>query len=244
MREKVIRVLKGILFNLERLVFELNCPVCRKAMRSWRDDPLCRECCACVMSVHPERGCRLCGNLISREQLLCGTCLFSPPPVQGFWAYGNYDEELKELIKAYKYGEVSRLATLLAALLGKGYHRMPGRPMHFDGVVIVPKYKARWKTYYPMKRVARRFCRNQGLRFISDAVIKRKDTPPQAALTGKSRLKNLRGVFTARPGIVLDGLDLLLLDDVSTTGSTVRFVADALHRAGARVWVLVIAKAR
>jgi len=241
--EKIKTLVKSALFILEKILFELKCPLCQKEMRSCYDDPLCQECIRCLMSIQTDPGCRLCGNLISHEQILCGSCSFSPPPVQGFWAYGCYDEDLKELIKAYKYGEITRLATILVALLSDGYRRMP-KPAKFDAVVIVPKFRARWQKVYPMKKVARKFCKIHQIRFIPDTVIKKRNTPAQATLTGKARIKNLKGAFAVRPGINIKGLDLLLLDDVSTTGSTVRYVANVLSQAGAQVWVLVIAKAR
>lgn len=212
-------------------------------MRSHLDDPLCRTCRAEINEGFFEAGCPLCGNQMSHAQNVCGHCMVSPPAVQGFMACGDYDHELKELIKAYKYGVVTRLEPVLTALLRNAFQSTPFG-VSFDGVVIVPKFKPAWRTFYPMKGVARRFSRAQGIRFMPDVLIKTKATYPQAALTGKARLINLKGVFKVRKNAALQGLNLLLIDDVSTTGSTVRYTAEPLHRAGAKVWVLVVAKAR
>jgi predicted amidophosphoribosyltransferase len=243
MKERLGTLFKAILFLLEKMVFELICPVCHRPMHSYRDDPLCRTCRAAVLDEPFEPGCPLCGNRISPYQKVCGGCSIVPPPVQGFAASGEYSGEMKDLIKAYKYGGVTRLAPVLTELLLEAYNRA-AFGVSFDGVLIIPRYRPAWRTFYPMKPVARRFCRIKGLPFMPRTLVKKKATPPQAALTGRARLKNLRGAFEARKNSRIGGLSLLLLDDVGTTGSTVRFAAEALQRAGARVWVLVIAKAR
>ena len=147
------------------------------------------------------------------------------------------------MIKAYKYGEVIRLDSFLVDMLNQGYRGMK-QYGGIDAVVIVPRYKPSWRTPFPMKRIARRFCRSNGLPALLDALVKKKDTPPQVTLTGKGRLRNLKGVFAMRRGADVAGMNLLLLDDVSTTGSTLRFAAEVLHAAGARVWALAIAKAQ
>lgn len=244
---KIIKALacasRTIFFHVESSIFELNCPVCGKRMSSALDDPLCRHCMADIVSTPKDHACQLCGNLISHGQEVCGVCSFHPPFVQRFWAYGNYDGAMKELIKAYKYGRVTRLRSILVQLLNECY-RKDILPLRLDAVVIVPKFKPAWKRFYPMKQIAGQFCRSNRLPFLFKAVVKKKETPRQASLLGKARLKNLIGTLAVRPGMKLDGLNLLLLDDVSTTGTTVRSMAEVLHRAGAKVWVLVIAKAR
>lgn len=241
---KTIRgIARFILFYCEKGLFELRCPVCGTMQRSWRDDPLCRECRKRVFSAGAEEGCRLCGNRIPRGEELCGLCLKSPPQVTGFRSFGIYDEEMRELIKAYKYGEVRRLIPVLVELLGIAFHR-GGAFFKPDGVVIVPRYRPSLGGFYPMRGIAAEFCRVQRLPFLENALIKKKSTSPQASLTGKARLVNLKGAFAVNPRVRVKGQKFLLLDDVSTTGSTVRHAAAELHGAGAQVWVLVVAKAR
>ncbi len=239
----ITKIARISLFGFEKLLFELRCPVCREIQRSWLDDPLCRDCRERILAWPTEKGCRLCGNLIAQGQELCAACAISPPPVRGFLAFGGYDEEIRDLIKAYKYGQIRRLAPFMAELMGFRY-RLHADRIQPDAVVIVPRYKPSLSKFYPMREIAAEFCRMNRLRFLKNALIKSRHTLPQAALTGKARTRNLKGAFRVNPHVRLDGLNLLLLDDVSTTGSTIRNVADALHGSGADVWALVIAKAR
>ena len=89
--------------------------------------------------------------------------------------------------------------------------------------------------------LARRVAQRRGLRARSDALQRVLDTPPQAALSSTERRRNLRNAFAPAPGDALKGAHVALVDDVMTTGATVREAAAALLRGGAlsvQVWVL------
>jgi predicted amidophosphoribosyltransferase len=241
--ERLASFVRRTVFVLEKLCFGLLCPVCGESMKSWRDDPLCTICRERIAGMEVGSGCLHCGNWIIPPQKICLSCVVSPPPIEGFWTCGPYDGEMKALIKAYKYGQVVRLAPFLAGLMRD---QLAGRMKGWrcDGVVIVPRHGSKPGLFYPMKRLARLFCRLSGLPLISGAVVKIRETPPQASLKGRSRRRNLRGAFRCRRNRRVSGQNLLLIDDVCTTGTTIRQVAEVLNRAGARVWVLVVAKAQ
>jgi len=74
-------------------------------------------------------------------------------------------------------------------------------------------------------------------------VRRKKATAPQAGLTSAQRRKNVQGAFDLKRGPRLDGLSILLIDDVLTTGATASACARALKRAGAaRVSLLTLAR--
>ena len=80
---------------------------------------------------------------------------------------------------------------------------------------------------------------------LADALVRLGDAPDQHSLPREQRLRNLRGAFAAHPDHVaqLQGRRVLLIDDVSTTGTTLRSAAMALRQAGAAdVNALVIAR--
>jgi ComF family protein len=77
-------------------------------------------------------------------------------------------------------------------------------------------------------------------------VIRRvKDTRSQYELTPKGRRKNLQGAFAVANGAALVGREVLLVDDIYTTGATARACAQVLRRAGAsKVWVATVSRAQ
>src|SRR5262249_28227522 len=78
---------------------------------------------------------------------------------------------------------------------------------------------------------------------VRNAVGRKRNTPPQAGLTNARRRANVQGAFAARSGERLDGLRVLLVDDVITTGATASACAGGLKRAGAKhVTVLTLAR--
>jgi ComF family protein len=82
------------------------------------------------------------------------------------------------------------------------------------------------------------------LQLASHALLRLRNTPEQAGQTARQRRINLRGAFQASSPSALEGRPILLIDDVMTTGATVRAAAAALHRAGAgAVWVATVARA-
>ncbi|MEW6599827.1 MAG: phosphoribosyltransferase family protein, partial [Nitrospirota bacterium] len=77
---------------------------------------------------------------------------------------------------------------------------------------------------------------------VTDSLIKIKDTRPQVGLNSDQRRKNMKNAFEVQNGKAIQGKDLLLIDDVSTTGATVRECSKVLKKAGAAsVHVLTLA---
>jgi predicted phosphoribosyltransferase len=92
-------------------------------------------------------------------------------------------------------------------------------------------------------------CRNAkaaaGDVLVAGALERRRATESQAGLSPHERRANVRGAFFVPRPAVVDGQDVLLIDDIYTTGATARACAQALTRAGARrVWVATVARAQ
>lgn len=191
------------------------------------------------------------------EGLLCTPCRMAPPPFERAVAYGVYEDELREMLHLLKYDGVRTLAGPLGERLAKAVMLFEGSPQWTGNVAVVavPLFAANGR--------ARGF--NQSVLLADEAIarlrrlrpawklaarhglLKRvKATESQFNLSTRGRRRNLVGAFKVEDARnELAGRDVLLIDDIYTTGATSRACAGVLRRAGARrVWVATLARAQ
>jgi ComF family protein len=173
---------------------------------------------------------------------VCESCRADPPPFDGLVAAYVYSGLARELVHHLKYREATALAAPMASLLTKA---VAGRLPQADLIVPVPLSGLRRRTrgYNQSEALARALGRELELLVSARALSRRRHTPPQARSAGaEERRRNVEGAFEARAGEVASRR-VLLLDDVTTTGATLRACAAALRSAGARsVWALAFAR--
>lgn len=199
--------------------------------------------------------CVCCGQPFVSDQgvdHLCVTCCNSTFSFQGARAAGLYANALQALIYQYKYRGCEPLAGPLGHLLWQTFWR------HWtlddvDILVPVPLHPRRMRKRGfnqagLLLRIWPRLASEQGVyfdrhRIFSGTLVRQRHTPPQTGLDRKARKKNMRGAFGFGKGAV-NGLHVLLVDDVLTTGATANACARILMRAGAAsVKVLTLARA-
>jgi len=117
-------------------------------------------------------------------------------------------------------------------------------PLSADLIVPVPLHVDRLgeRGYNQAALLTRELSERSGLPVEEGSLVRIRETVPQVALKADERRKNVRGAFRVR-GEKLKDRQVLLIDDVSTTGATLEACAEALHEKGARsVWALVLAR--
>jgi ComF family protein len=193
------------------LADDLVCPVCRLRWRPVRP-PWCGRC----GQPEPHFGpCRLCrewpGALRSVRS--------------GVWLDGG----ARSAVHALKYGGLPRIARDMAS----GLSRLIARPPAQARLVPIPLGAARLKRrgYNQSEVLARALGGQWKLPVLSQLLVRSRDTPTQTALTPAARLANVAGAFEVRPQRILH-CDLVLVDDVFTTGATIAEAARALVGAG------------
>ncbi len=200
------------------------------------------------------RCCALCGA--PSEAALCPRCdrgLPRPPggaaapgagPLDASFAAASYEGDALRLLQRFKYPRpgLSGLdpgATAAArALIREAAAAAPAPHL----VVPVPLHPRRLRArgFNPAAVLARAAARARGARCDPVALVRVRDTPSQTGLSRSARRANVRGAFRARPRARIPAR-VWLVDDVVTTGSTLREAARALRRAGAREVVAVCA---
>ena len=91
--------------------------------------------------------------------------------------------------------------------------------------------------------VAKEISRQAGIKYLSDALIKIKDTNVQSTLNKQKRLNNVKNAFKVQKQDIIKGKKIIILDDIYTTGSTVNECSKVLKQAGAKeIFVIIIAR--
>jgi len=157
------------------------------------------------------------------------------------YSWGAYEGRLRDLIHLFKYGGIRPLGKVLGEWMALA---MP-REERFDRIVPVPLHwvKRCRRGFNQSELLARAIARRYGMP-VSPVLRRVRATAVQAGLSHSARRANVEGAFRVRRGVSLEGLRVLLVDDVMTTGATASACARALKQAGARyVAVLTLARA-
>jgi ComF family protein len=185
--------------------------------------------------------CQRCSIPLPAARTLCPDCRLSPPPFERLIFYGRYRDELRDLIRLYKYSEVERLRYFMAGRLSDLYTRKvtDKRPVV---IIPVPPDPGRKRRFYPIRQLARLVGRNIGLPISCGVLRKKRSTRPQTLLTGTERMSNLKNAFVLTKPRQIRKKHILLIDDVTTTQSTIRECARLLRKVDCRVTVMTVAR--
>jgi ComF family protein len=190
-------------------------------------------CSDCWQQIHflGDNGCQTCGlPLQGTEMDQCGACLAQPPRIARTRAAVSYDDLTRKVAIRLKYGRKIALARTMARymtpLIG------PGDDNRI--IVPVPLHRARiWsRGFNQSAMVGGEIARAAGLAHAPFALRRLKRTPPLRGMSRQQRQRTVQGIFVASPSEVA-GKDVVLVDDVLTTGSTAESCARALQKAGA-----------
>ena len=206
----------------------------------------------------PLRGsvCAVCGEALTsplfagRPDALCGLCQRAHPPFERAVAYGSYEGGLKELIHLLKFERVRPAARVLGRMLAEAMAKLdPGLPSGTVSVVPVPLHKRKQAergfnhAELVAKAALKKLARPGRFELAAGVLVRRRETASQIGLTSHQRRVNLRGAFSVVDPTQVAGKNILLVDDVLTTGTTASECAKVLRRAGASgVWAVTVAR--
>jgi ComF family protein len=216
------------------------------ALETW----LCRACLDTLPTIEPPL-CSICGEPFSGDLTHDFTCWNCDGRAFEFaFATSAFKAEglVRDLIHGFKYEQHYELRGLLAVMLGRALQdtRLVATPSLSEWVLVpVPLHPWREmvRGYNQSWEICLELSRATGIP-AQRALRRLRRTVPQAGLDRARRLKNLRGAFALAADQNLRGRNVLLVDDVLTTGSTCHECARTLRQEGGAEKVVVITAAR
>ncbi len=233
--------------RLVDILWPKNCLICKKIISDASvDDVVCLECWSKVKRNSPPF-CHFCGRHLEKKNLskgLCPSCIRKQPYFDRAFSPCQYDGVIKELIHDFKYKGKDYLGQTLSRLMLEFIHEYSVPMDLIDCIIPVPLHKTRLRerefnqAYILSKCIAKQFNK----KILHNKLFRLRYTKPQVELLPQQRLENVRESFCAHKQSSLKSKNILLVDDVLTTGQTASWAAYALKRAGANiVFVLTIA---
>ena len=231
----------------ELTLFPSFCKVCRCLLETPGERVLCQPC---LDKLKPHRAsyCLCCGRFLegAGEPHLCYSCLKKRPPFAIHRSCGLYRAELKDLILLFKYRGYRVLAKPLGRFALESLGREESLWWGVDMIIPVPLHpkRKRQRGFNQAGALAKQLSKQKRILLEDRVLRKMKNVPPQTCLDEEARAANVQGVYAVMRREKIQGKTILLIDDVYTTGSTLKECSRVLLRAGAKeVRAITIAQA-
>ena len=183
---------------------------------------------------------------------MCRECESAPPEFERAVSYATYGGELRTLLRLLKFGHIPAVAKLLGGRLAETILKLEDSAGPELLVVAVPLFKRSQKRRgfnqsVLLARAALKRLRKMrpGWKLVEahEVLKRRRTTASSFELSRRGRRRNLAGAFAVTGDV--QGREILLIDDIMTTGATARECARVLRRAGAaKVWVATLARSQ
>lgn len=228
------------------LLFPPHCVACNR-LGTW----LCPECQTQIETISPPV-CRRCGLPASSPQItdplpaICDSCQVAASKLDGLRAYAFHSGPLRKAIHQFKYEDLRDLAGLLGKMMADGWAILAPHSVNPDLIMPVPLHPSRQRQrgYNQATLLAKELGAHLQCPVVDDVLVRIKATAPQVDLSAQERRDNVQDAFRCT-GTVLSGRQVLLVDDVCTTGATLESACAALREAGtSAVWAYTLARAR
>lgn len=237
--------------GLLNFVFPLDCKICEKPIRESKGYSICEDCFKTIELIERPY-CAKCGKPLiptdffkQNREILCLDCKRKKYSFEFSRSTGIYDKVLKKCIHLFKYYGEKKLAKPLGKLMVDSLVKNDEFKRKIDLIIPVPLHKNDLKKRGFNQSVLLGKVTGDYLSIPvrENVLVKKKLTPFQVNLSKKERKINILGAFSVEKPEEIKGKNILILDDVFTTGATVEECTKELMKARAKnIFVLTLAR--
>ncbi len=239
--------MRNLISGLCDIIYPKTCHLCKNKLQAASIGGLVCATCWSKIKLNLPPFCASCGrNLIGRRSLnnLCSGCVKEPLHFDRAFSPCLYEGPIKELIHAFKYKNKDYLSSLLAQPMIEFIkkYNLPIRTIDALAAVPLSAAKLREREFNHALLLARHIGKEFNKEIMEDKLLRLRNSRSQTELNDRERRLNVKDAFSVIDAKALNNKNILLIDDVLTTGATASEAAKALKMAGASsVYVLTLA---
>ncbi len=236
-------MLKVLCKGLKDLIYPASCLICKNKMVAAKQEPVCADCLEKVEKNLPPF-CSSCGRHMDQEAIqknICSNCGREKFYFDHAFSPCRYTGLIKNLIREFKYSGKDYLGKPLGLLMNKFIIDYNLPITYFDYIVAVPlhKSKEREREFNQAEILSQQIAKEFNKEVLTKALVRNRPTKTQTEMNLGERIGNVENSFSiANPQLIKDR-NLLLIDDVLTTGATANQAAKILKENGAKIVILL-----
>jgi competence protein ComFC len=242
-------MLGGLIKGLIEIVYPKSCIACKNSLKNNTgiDDLVCLKCWGKIKKNLPPF-CFCCGRHLginSPANNICPECTKTPLHFDRAFSPCIYEETIRLLIHEFKYRRRDYLGKILSKLMIEFIQEYDLPMKYIDTIIPIPlhKTKQREREFNQSEILSKYIAQKFDKKMLNNALRRHLPTQSQAELKDRDRFKNIKGSFSCARKQSVQGENILLVDDVLTTGATASEAACVLKDAGANiVFVLTLAR--
>lgn len=232
------KIISSLAEGILDLIYPSNiyCISCGNIIDCSRPYALCDSCIRMVKWANG-RTCGRCGKILQDgyEPELCTDCLEGEHFFEQGFTCAEYDQIERHLLHQFKYKDKAYVGRKLAEIM---FERIQTEALSLDLIIPVPMYagKERKRGYNQAAILASCLAKRMACAYGAKLLIRKSETEAMSRLGAAERRRNIQEAFTvpSKKLSIIKGKDILLVDDIYTTGSTADSCARVLLEAGAR----------
>jgi len=233
------------------IIYPEYCILCKSTLNNDRSQTMVCVDCFQEIKMNAPPFCKKCGrHLELRNKLdkeICPECEKKTLHFDRAWSVCNYSDKMKDLLHLFKYSNKTRLRKLFGKILAKFIQDFNISMEGFDFIIPMPLHSTRLREreYNQTQLLAEELSKNLSLKTSGNNIMRIRNTKPQSSLSASERYNNIKGAFRVKNPNQIDKKNILVIDDLYTTGATASEIAFTLKNAGAKgVSILTLAIAK
>ena len=218
LKQLLKQIPKQIINDILTIIYPDHCIGCDKILKSGESKWVCDDC-SYHFEIRDYRKCEICGRIIYHRGK-CRICNSEKVYFDKGYSVFEYKEAVRNAIREFKYRGMFRYGKYLGEIMAD--NAADNINTEFDYVTAVPLHPKRYRGrgYNQSEILAKAVAKALGVEYRK-LLVRCVNTKPQNSLDRKERLKNIKGAFSIKDNVSVENKNILIIDDIFTTGSTV-----------------------